>query len=146
MLVVSTTINVEVIVTVESSVIVEGILVESLLMVVTTNSVLVEVMVLISRKVLRIMTGRDAEGINEVKELKVVKAPRADETSVGPGEVARAIDSVPLVEEEAVLVTAPATVDMFGKSPDSLRLVDDKPNIEETLTTVGAEDGMCDCG
>jgi hypothetical protein len=68
-LVVSTTTKLEVIRVVESSVIVEGTfvsmtavlfpetLVESSLIVVTTNSVLIEVTVLVSTKVLRIMTG-----------------------------------------------------------------------------------------
>jgi len=68
-LVVSTTMKLEVIRVVESSVIVEAIfvsmvavlfpetLVESWLTVVTTNSVLTEVTVLISTKVLRIRTG-----------------------------------------------------------------------------------------
>jgi hypothetical protein len=177
-LVVSITMKLEVIRVVESSVIVEATfvsmtavlfpetLVESSLIVVTTNSVLTEVRVLVSTKVLRIITGWDVEEMNEVEELSVVKAPRADEVIIGPGEVARAVDvvvllaeaeldtcpvivevtvwllwtvdSVPLLEEEALLVTLLA-VDVLGKTSDAALIVDDEPDTEEKPTTVDIE-------
>jgi hypothetical protein len=79
------------------------------------------------------------EKINEVEELSVVKAPRADEVIVGPGEVARAVDSVTLLEEEALLVTTLLAVDVLGKTSDSALIVDDEPDMEETPTTVDVE-------
>jgi hypothetical protein len=178
-LVVSTTMKLEVIRAVESSVIVKvtfvsmtavlfpETLVESSLIVVTTNSVLTEVTVIVSTKVLRIRTGWDVEEINEVEELSVVRAPRTDEVMIGPGEVARAedvivlfaeteldactvivevtvwllwtVDSVPLLEEEALLVTILLAVDVLGKTSDSALIVDDEPDMEETPTTVDVE-------
>jgi hypothetical protein len=156
-LVVSTTMKLEVIRVVESSVIVEATLVsmtavlfpetivENSLIVVTTNSVLTEVTVLVSTKVLRIRIGQDVEDINEVEELSVVRAPRADEVMVGPGEVARVVDSVPLLEEVALLVTTLLAVDVLGKTPDSALIVDDEPDMEETPTTVDVEGRIEDC-
>jgi hypothetical protein len=76
------------------------------------------------------------EEINEVEELSVVKAPRADEVIVGPGEVARAVDSLPLLEEEALLVTILLAVDVLGKTSDSALIVDVEHDMEETPTTV----------
>jgi hypothetical protein len=45
------------------------------------------------------MTGWDVEEMNEVEELSVVKAPRAEDVIVGPGEVSRAVDVVVLLAE-----------------------------------------------